>query len=549
MGQLNLYKIDFQKNEEFEVALREKYDSVGNIQTIMRMYGGQELQFDASFFIDVPYGENFVEWNWLLDFFGNESVTSRSNPKGILVIMYNNEFYACTYGFSYFIVDKYCDTNFAFEFARRVTYKQIKTTTLLSPGTKRNKAVNTYIDYNNLEFDSGESFAKLKVKVDLPEEFELFKPGIEVGRSIKFEILNDRIETILDVLIYVKETLAKEENYKIPVFNKVSDKELLIQLNDRLADSLNANPLLINLSELDIIGVNEIFNNNDSTFKIYYKSNSIMVTTLISEYITDFIRDCELTLYEGLEKVKIVSYYNNISVRTEKLYDLIDYTDDDMRCVLAKGKWYYFNDDYLGYLAESLNEIDVIYDPQYDYTTILHEQFISERYEEEKDQPEYSELTADAVKEKIQKKYYRERAYNMYISDRYGYECHDREGTSVGGATIELMDLYKDETIYAVKIGNSSSALCYAVDQSLSTLKLYKQQQIEHLPISKRFGVWLLLDRRTHLELNDDKPNINQLKMLSLKNRLDAWKKEVRISGYTPIIIINYLFQLSETIN
>ena len=36
------------------------------------------------------------------------------------------------------------------------------------------------------------------------------------------------------------------------------------------------------------------------------------------------------------------------------------------------------------------------------------------------------------------------------------------------------------------------------------------------------------------------KPDINRLDMLMLKNRLDQWKKEVRLQGYTPIIYVNY---------
>ena len=340
MGQLNLYKIDAQKQEEFEAALADKYESVGNTQTISRTVCDQEVAFELSFYIDIPYGENSVEWNWILNFFGDNGVTSRSNPKGILVIKVNDELYACTYGFSFFIVDKYCDTDFAFEFARRVKYKEIKTTTLLSPSSKRNKVVNTYLDYNNLEFDSGESFAKLKVKAELPEDFSLFEAGIEAGHSIKFEMPNDTMGAVIDVLLYVQNTLLScAEIYKIPVFNKVSDKDMVERLNTRLAIALEGNPMAINLSELDIIGVTEIFNNNDSLFKIKYYRKTVTVPRLTAEIIIDFIQDCGLTLFDGLEKVKIVSFYNGVPVRTDALYNLIDYIDDELRCVLSKGKW------------------------------------------------------------------------------------------------------------------------------------------------------------------------------------------------------------------
>lgn len=426
-------------------------------------------------------------------------------------------------------------------FARRVKYKEIKTTTLLSPGSKRNKVINTYINYSNLEFDSGESYAKLKVKADLPEGFTLFDEDIEVGHSIKFNVPADTVDAIIDVIIYVEETLCNEtEVHFIPIFLKVTDKEFIEQLNQRFADGLEDNPLLINLSELDIVGVTEIFNNNDSLFELKYRRKNVCLSHLDSKRIIDFIQTCDLSLYEGLEKVNVSSYYNGTPVRTEKLYNLVDYIDDGRRCILSKGSWYYFNDDYLEYLAGSLAEIDVVYDSRFDYNSTLYEQFITEMYEKEKDNVEYTGLDENKIKNKLRKKYYRERAFNMDISNKFRFECYDRVETKVGGSKIEIMDLYKDETLYAVKIGDASSVLCYAVDQSINTMKMYKHKMLENLPKVKRFSVWVLLDRRTRLDTINGKPDINQLEMLAFKNKLDAWKKEVRVMGYTPIIMLNY---------
>ena len=66
----------------------------------------------------------------------------------------------------FFAVDKYCDTQFAFDFARRINFKQIKTTTLTTPNSKRNKTVNVYLNYNNIFYDSGEAYAKIKAKIE-----------------------------------------------------------------------------------------------------------------------------------------------------------------------------------------------------------------------------------------------------------------------------------------------------------------------------------------------------------------------------------------------
>ena len=44
----------------------------------------------------------------------------------------------------------------------------------------------------------------------------------------------------------------------------------------------------------------------------------------------------------------------------------------------------------------------------------------------------------------------------------------------------------------------------------------------------------------TRIEDANGKPDLSRLKMLMLKNRLDQWKKEVRLMAIRPLIYINY---------
>ena len=132
------------------------------------------------------------------------------------------------------------------------------------------------------------------------------------------------------------------------------------------------------------------------------------------------------------------------------------------------------------------------------------------------------------------------RVYNsLRVQD--GFECYDRIIASINNQKVELMDLYKDKTMFSVKIGNSSGKLSQAVNQSLMSLKIYKYKLVSPLPEIKNVALWLILDRKKGINDTDgEKPNINSLGMLMLKNRIDEWKKEVRLLGYTPIIYINY---------
>ena len=70
---------------------------------------------------------------------------------------------------------------------------------------------------------------------------------------------------------------------------------------------------------------------------------------------------------------------------------------------------------------------------------------------------------------------------------------------------------------------------------------MYKHEEINDMPQIKRVGLWFVLIRSKHLSLReDDTVCLSEIDMLMLKNRIDQWIKAVRLSGYTPVIYINY---------
>lgn len=94
--------------------------------------------------------------------------------------------------------------------------------------------------------------------------------------------------------------------------------------------------------------------------------------------------------------------------------------------------------------------------------------------------------------------------------------------------------------MFAVKIGNSSAKLSYVVEQSISSTRMYKHHLLPNMSKVKQIAVWIVLKRQRKLPTVNGKPDISALKMIMLKNRLDAWKKEVRLLGYNPIVYLNY---------
>lgn len=539
LGSINLYKIDNDKEQTLLTSLASKMNLIKSVRDNKEI-NKIHVDFKFTLYLSKSTKLKNVKWNWLLNAFEQHNITVNSTPSAVLLIKINdNEVYAATFGHSFFYVEKFADTDFGVSFARKIDFEEIKTTTLTTPNSHRNKTVSTYINYSELEFDSGESFAKLKARAVLPEGFSLFKPSLEIGTSIRFTINNDSLEDIEDILLYVKNIIeTQDDKYHIPVFSRVKDKEKISKLENNLYASIKENPEIY-ISELEIVGATEIFNRNDSEYKLKYGRKEKIVSSFSNDEIKIFCDEESLNYSEVVLDIKVIGLVDGDPVSTTSVKNLIDFTDDKLKCLLSKGIWYSYNEDYLKYLRDSINEIKTEYHPEFDFSSKKHDDFIKTFLDEARLEPCNIGKTDKEIFFSLKKKYYAERAFNMLMERDYDFKNYDRNNLFVGSSSVELMDLYKNKTMYAVKIGASSAKLCYVVDQSMSSLRLYKHKLLKNMPQIDTVAIWIVLERKKHIE-KDGIPDINKLDMLMLKNRIDEWKKEVRLQGYTPIIYVNY---------
>ncbi|OUQ07238.1 hypothetical protein B5E92_09040 [Erysipelatoclostridium sp. An15] len=63
----------------------------------------------------------------------------------------------------------------------------------------------------------------------------------------------------------------------------------------------------------------------------------------------------------------------------------------------------------------------------------------------------------------LKKKYYAERALNLLREELNRFVNYNRDEVKVGGSKVEVMNLYRESMVCAVKIRNVFSRLCYAV--------------------------------------------------------------------------------------
>ena len=220
MACINLYKMNFNKVDDFLDDLK----SSNYLAKPNKKIDKDTCEFKFTLYLcEAKQSNDEISWNWLLNEFDESPLYVYKSPRAILFIEKvcdeREDIYAATFGSSFFKVDKYCDRDFGFKFAARMEYTNIKTTTLTSPNSKRSKMINTYVDYNEFDFNSGESFAKLKVNAKLDENFDLFKPALEIGNSIRFNTDKANIDGIINIILYVEKILEISDNdvkYKIP---------------------------------------------------------------------------------------------------------------------------------------------------------------------------------------------------------------------------------------------------------------------------------------------------------------------------------------------
>ena len=395
------------------------------------------------------------------------------------------------------------------------------------------------MNYSEITYDSGEAYAKIKAKTSLNFNGKNHEVTIEVGHSIKTKLNDNNFDEMVKFIELVEDTMKKPEIQKIPVFAKLKDKDEIKKLDQRLLHEISENLDCVNVSELDVVGVTVVFNDNDSEYTLKLHRSEMKVSDLNKESVKKFIVDNNIDVERDFFNIKVIVKKNDHEF-IDYMKRLIDYTDDEKKCILIKGEWYRYNDNYVEYLNESVRDLEVVYDEKYNFHKHQFEDYRKQKMVEERDLEEYKDLTDEKFKKKIENKYYKERVFNNIMGEQYGFENHDRSSTYLdSGEKIEIMDLYKDKTMFAVKIGSTSSKLNYVVNQSLDSFRLYTIGEFKDVPEIDTVVVWLIFDSEASSRIIKEHTDLSELKLLGLKNRLDEWKKEVRLAGKKPVVYVN----------
>lgn len=254
MPNINIYKITQNNRNELFAHLDDAYNCLSEHTERHSASGDNPTTYTAKLYFSERDNPNDLKWNWALAMFDQETRQIVSAPKGVITIITDASCYALTFGHSFFQIDKFSDKDWAFSYARTMNFKNIKTTALTNPHSQRNKTINTYLRYEELEFDSGEALAKLKAKIFLENDFTLFTENIEFGNSIKLAVKKPiSILKLIQIIDHIENGIANNEiKVKIPYFRKIRDETLIAELKRQLLNDIRVDSFALDFSEYQI---------------------------------------------------------------------------------------------------------------------------------------------------------------------------------------------------------------------------------------------------------------------------------------------------------
>ena len=125
-----------------------------------------------------------LSWKNILIEFGEQNPPTRTGISGIIICESDDNNYAITYGASSFLVQKYSDREFGFDFAKRIELKEMKRKSSMIPHSTKNSSITSFKNTKTILFDSGENITSLSFA---PED-NFYGKRIDIGKSIKLKV-------------------------------------------------------------------------------------------------------------------------------------------------------------------------------------------------------------------------------------------------------------------------------------------------------------------------------------------------------------------------
>lgn len=480
-----------------------------------------------------------ISWQNVLNKFDINIIVDKDSLKGILIADNNVDMYAITYGMSSSLVQKYCDSEFPMNIAKRVEVSKIKRKASKILNGSTNSLVRTLTNCDVIVSDKGESVVNLEI---IPDEKENIGKCIGIGKSVRINA-EGSVEHIDEIIKILNNISERPEKRPIPLFIKLKSEELIDEiwefLNNEFTEKIEEPDFMI--EDMNILGSSIFFDDCFQT-ELAFKNKKETVPFINTYYVKEFIEKYSIdtnNIYKYL-KIKYISDEGFSFVKSFREVVTHDFEYKKNRYVLYDGEIYYYNKDFLNCIKEGLKNIKVEkYDSTYDFSHEWYERYLQE-----------NNLVDVRDKDKKDRKTtYREQALNNELSKRDNYDNLDRNLVSIckgENYKIEVADMAKEnEILYAVKVGTPRD-FCYAIDQSNLAVDTFLSNSFDTDEIInkyksvKKIGLWLFVKGNT--KFYDEHNNVDILSFGSIMflNKLTEWSNKVLAANKIPVIKINY---------
>lgn len=434
-------------------------------------------------------------------FFEGRPLPQNINQYAAFVFVRGEKCYAVSHGKAHFYLRPFSDFDFGVELAKRIADEdEIRQTSSKRFAGRRKKDIRTFAPNTRLDVESGESVDFLQA-ICIPEARERFGKTGKFGTSA---LLSPDISVgnIGSMLSSIEEEVRKEPRFRLPRTTVLSDEETVRRYDRQLIDEILSDRQNADFvqNSYDLYGVDFIFSDEGRYSLRCPGFDQREVDSLSLDSLRDYVRDYAIPRDELL-RIRVVHSPDDRPTYSADLKSSLDFILDQDRVILSAGKWMHFNQDYLDFLDEYLDNIRI-----------------------EEVEPALAVIQSD------------EPTFNQSLKDA-GYEVADKNFDIMrtrARTPIEAWDQRKGDCVYAVKFGTAQK-LGYVVDQATLVLELLRNQaSVRKVPNFRQYCLWLGYEGKRPLE------KISQSGSIILKQKMEAWARRATDLRIEPVIKISH---------
>ncbi len=467
-------------------------------------------------------------WKGLYRHFIPESLQlSNQIHSAALVIRNSDHCFVVAMGRAFHAIKKVADKEFGLNLAERIVDEsEIKQKASNFFQSKRNKSIQSFVKDNPFSYDSGESIAYLKART---MDKNVWGNRAEFGMSFRFSSERDpgRLPELIRKIISL---LTEKGAFSFPRTEKVNNSEMLIKLDRLLTEQLlkdGEDPNgQVEFEDFELQGCDFSFTSAKQFFLYVYGQKNQTKMPLVQlelALLRDFVEELELDPHDILRSVRVEVQSETgspLQMKVKELLDTVIETEENSYCLL-EGDWFEFSKSYLEYLNELIDRMAFENVREYDFTKRKVRRKDGEKIEGHDEDWFLKEVTA------------RDAGFVEFHKESFSAQMKNLKQRH----NVELMDLYKDRTLFVVKRGGPQK-LAYAIDQAIASVNFLKEMRMKFRYKDKYYRpqevcVWLLMSRRPIESLSEIKSTIFKMKLIE-------FRRVAQDAGLTPIIWISY---------